>query len=138
MAIFSSESAVRDKFQLTDTTLVPSALVTGSIDDAHEIVLRFLDPVFDVPSPDAEVVLGETFLSGAHLLRSLASSEAFTQKRLTIGGQRIDVARRFEALNDAADSAEEQAWHVLEPFVFARPASKVVDVTKTTPIIEED
>ena len=138
MAIFTSESAVRDKFQLTDTTLVPSALVTGSIDDAHEIVLRFLDPVFDVPSPDAEVVLGETLLSGAHLLRSLSSSEAFTQKRLTIGGQRIDVARRFEALNDAADSAEEQAWHVLEPFVLARPASKVVDVTQTTPIIEED
>ena len=138
MAAFTSESAVRDKFQLTDTTLVPSALVTGSIDDAHEIVLRFLDPVFDVPSPDAEVVLGETLLSGAHLLRSLSSSEAFTQKRLTIGGQRIDVARRFEALNDAADSAEEQAWHVLEPFVLARPASKVADVTDTTPIIEED
>ena len=111
MAAFTTESAVRDKFQLTDTTLVPSALVTGSINDAHEIVLRFLDPVFDVPSPDAEVVLGETLLSGAHLLRSLSSSEAFTQKRLTIGGQRIDVARRFEALNDAADSAEEQAWH---------------------------
>ena len=138
MAVFTTESAVRDKFQLTDTTLVPSALVTGSIDDAHEIVLRFLDPVFDVQSPDAEVVLGETLLSGAHLLRSLASSEAFTQKRLTIGGQRIDVARRFEALNDAADSAEERAWHVLEPFVLARPASKVADVTDTTPIVEED
>ena len=138
MAAFTSESAVRDKFQLTDTTLVSSALVTGSINDAHEIVLRFLDPVFDVPSPDAEVVLGETLLSGAHLLRSLSSSEAFTQKRLTIGGQRIDVARRFEALNDAADSAEEQAWHVLEPFVLARPASKVADVTDTTPIVEED
>ncbi len=138
MAIFTSESAVRDKFQLTDTTLVPSGLVTGSVDDAHEIVLRFLDPAFDVPSPDAEVVLGETLLSGAHLLRSLASSEAFTQKRLTIGGQRIDVARRFEALNDAADSAEERAWHVLEPFVLARPAPKVADVTETTPIVEED
>jgi len=138
MAIFTSESAVRDKFQLTDTTLVPSALVTGSINDAHEIVLRFLDPVFDVQSPDAEVILGETLLSGAHLLRSLASSEAFTAKRLTIGGQRIDVARRFEALNDAADSAEERAWYVLEPFVLARPASKVADVTDTTPIIEED
>ncbi len=138
MAIFTSESAVRDKFQLTDTTLVPSALVTGSIDDAHEIVLRFLDPVFEVQSPDAEVVLGETLLSGANLLRSLASSEAFTQKRLTIGGQRIDVARRFEALNDAADSAEERAWYVLEPFVLARPAPKVADVTDTTPIVEED
>ncbi len=138
MAVFTTESAVREKFQLTDTTLVTAALVTGSINDAHEIVLRFLDPVFDVPSPGAEVVLGETLLSGTHLLRSLASSEAFTQKRLTIGGQRIDVARRFEALNDAADSAQEQAWQVLEPFVLARPAPKVADVTKTTPIIEED
>ena len=138
MAVFTTESAVREKFQLTDTTLVPSALVTGSIDDAHELVLRFLDPVFDVPSPVAEVVLGETLLSGAHLLRSLASSEAFNQKRVTIGGQRLDVARRFDALNDAADAAGEQAWHVLEPFVLARPAAKVVDVTKTTPIIEED
>ena len=138
MAVFTTESAVREKFQLTDTTLVTTALVTGSMDDAHELVLRFLDPIFDVPSPDAEVVLGETLLSGAHLLRSLASSEAFNQKRLTVGGQRIDVARRFEALNEAADSAGEQAWEVLEPFVFARPAAKAVDVTETTPIIEED
>lgn len=137
MAIFTSESAVREKFQLTDTTLVPATLVTTSIDDAHEVVLRFLDPVYDVPSPDTALVLGETLLAGAHLLRSLASSEAFTQKRLTVGGQRTDVARRFEALTDAAGTAEDQAWHVLEPFVLGRPARVVADVTDTTPIVEE-
>ena len=137
MPVFSSESAVREKFQLTDTTLVPATLVTTNIDDAHEVVLRFLDPVYDVPSPNLTVVLGETLLAGAHLLRSLASSEAFTQKRLTVGGQRLDVARRFEALTAAAGTAEEHACHVLEPFVLGRPATSVADVTETTPIVEE-
>ena len=54
------------------------------------------------------------------------------------GGQVIEVGRGFEALNDAADSAEERAWYGLEPFVLARPASTVADVTDTTPIVEED
>ena len=138
MAIFTSESAVREKFQLTDTTLVPSTLVTTSMDDAHELVLRFLDPVYDVPSPVAAVILGETLLAGAHLLRSLASSEAFSQKKLTIGGHKIDVAKRFEALTEAADVAEQQAWYVLEPYVLAVPGEDMVETTDTMPIIEED
>ena len=138
MAIFTSESAVREKFQLTDTTLVPSTLVTTSMDDAHELVLRFLDPVYDVPSPVAAVILGETLLAGAHLLRSLASSEAYSQKKLTIGGQKIDVSKRFEALTEAADVAEQQAWYVLEPYVLAVPGEDMVETTDTMPIIEED
>lgn len=137
MAIFTSESAVREKFQLTDTTLVTTALVTVSMDDAHELVLRSLDPVYDVPSPEAGLVLGETLLAGVHLLRSLAASEAFSQKKLTIGGQKSDVANRFDSLSDAADGAEAQAWHVLEPYVLATPADDAADITDTTPIIEE-
>jgi len=138
MAIFTSEAAVREKFQLTDTVLVPTTLITVSMDDAHELVLRSLDPAYDVPSPEAAVVLGETLLAGSQLLRSLASSEAFAQKRLSIGGQKIDVAKRYEALSEAADTAEAQAWHVLEPFVLATPAEDIADATDTTPILEED
>lgn len=137
MAVFTDETAVREKFQLTDTTLVASALVTRSIDDAHEVVLRFLDPVFDVATPDTGLVLGETLLAGANLLRSLASSEAFLQKRVAIGGQRVEMSRRFEAMMRAAESSEERAWDTLEPFLLARPSSKVGDVTQTTPIVEE-
>lgn len=138
MAIFTTESAVREKFQMTDTTLVSTALVTTSINDAHEEVLRALDPVFDVPSPDAAVVLGETLLAGTHLLRSLSSSEAFEQKRITIGGQRIDASNRYAALTKAAEAAEKHAWHVLEPFLSAHASAGVAKVTETKPIVEED
>jgi len=137
MSIFTSETDVREKFQLTDTTLVPSALVTRNIDDAHTVVLRMLDPVFDVPTPDNALVLGETLLAGAYVMRSLASGAAFTRKDITIGGQRVEPVRRFEALTERADEAEQEAWQVLEPFMAARPADAVACATDTQPVVEE-
>lgn len=137
MAAFITENDVREKFQLTDTTLIVSSLVARNINDAHLVVLRFLDPQFDTPTPDAALVLGETLLAGAYLLRSLASSQAFQRKKLTVGGQQLDVARRYEAMVEHADAAETQAWHVLEPFLQAKPADRVAGVTDSQPVIEE-
>ena len=68
MPVFTTETNVREKFQLADTTLVPAALVTRNIDDAHTILLRFLDPAFDVPLPeDALVKLYKGKQPGDHM-----------------------------------------------------------------------
>lgn len=138
MASFASEPDVRLRFQLSDTTLVTSDLVTGSIEDAHVEVLRFLDPVFDV-SPAADgVVLGETLLAGAFLFRSLASKDAFEQKDLSLGGHRIQAGKRFGSLSAAASIAEEEAWRVLEPFLSARPPRSPLDVSDTSAVLGEE
>lgn len=135
MANFTTESEVRLKFQLDDTTLVPSSLVTQSIDDAHEELLRFLDPQYDTGDPDDPLILGETLLAGAHLFRSLASKEAFEQKRTTVGGQRIEEGARFTALTAVASLTEDQGWYVLAPYLASRPARSVAAVTASTPVL---
>jgi len=138
MANFATETEVRDKFQLTDTTLAPAALITTSIDDAHEEILRLLDPAYDVPTPDAALVSGEVLLAGAHALRSLASKDAAEQKHVSVGGSRIDSGKRFDVLMAMAASAEERAWQTLEPFLLDRTSRQVADVTETTPILGEE
>lgn len=138
MANFTTEAKVREKFQLNDTTLVPTALVDASIADAHAEILRFLDPVFDTGSPDVGLVLGETLMAGAHLLRSIAANAAFEQKALTIGGNRVGLSKRFEALSELATETETRGWAQLEPFLMDIVANDVADVTDTAPIIEED
>ena len=135
MANFTTESIVRDKFQLTDATLVPSSLVTASIGDGHTVLLRFLDPVFDTGSPDAALILGETLLSGAALLRSLAANEAFVQKRLTVGRQRVEAGSRFDSLRATAETAEREGWEILEPFLLKRSSRVIVETTKTTEVL---
>lgn len=134
---FTTETDVREKFQLTDATVVPAALITRNIDDAHTVLMRYLDPAYDVPTPDAAVVLGETLLAGALLLRSLASAAAFTRKRVTVGGQRVEPVNKDAALEVRARSAEAEAWEALEPFLLRQPAGKVGDATDTVPLIEE-
>lgn len=138
MAIFTTETDLREKFQLADTTAVPAALVSRNIADAHTILLRFLDPAFDVPSPDDALVLGETLLAGAYLMRSLASASAFARKKVAVGGQRVEPPGQFEALTERADEAEEEAWRVLEPFLLERPADKLAGATDTQPVIAEE
>ncbi len=138
MANFTTESEVRLKFQLNDTTLVPSGLVTQSIDDAHVEVLRFLDPEYDTEEPEDALVLGETLLAGAHLFRSLASKDAFEQKRGTIGRQRVEEGKRFASLMGVASLTEDQAWYVLAPYLAAYPARAVAGVTASTVVLGEE
>jgi hypothetical protein len=138
MANFAGESGVRAKFQLNDSTLVPSALVVSSIDDAHVEVLRLLDPIYDVGSPDDAVVLGETMLAGAHLLRSLASDEGFRQRHLQVGGQRVGGDVRLDGLLALAQGAEERAWLTLEPFTLASASREVAAAMLSTPVLGEE
>ncbi len=134
MANFATEADVRLKFQVEDAAVFPTALVTGSIDDAHEEVLRRLDSGVDVQSPPVALVLGETLLAGAHLLRSLASRNATVRQEVTVGGQRIADGDRFASLMAMASRAEKQAWRTLEPFMAARPGLQLGSATDCVPV----
>ncbi len=138
MPTFTNESEVRQKFQLTDTTLVPSSLVAAAIDDAHAELLRFLDSDTVTEPPEDALVMGETLLAGAHLYRSLASKAAFDQKRLGIGSTKLEESSRFQSLMAVAEAAEEQAWYTLEPYLEAPPPRTVGDVTDTETVLGED
>ena len=137
MSAFTTESAVRLKFQLTDTTLVPSDLITTSINDAHAELLRYLNPDYDVEPPEDALVQGETLLAGAHLYRSLAAKEAFSQKHVAVGSQRIEPGERFTSLMTIATLTEGLAWYMLEPYVLDQPARALAAATDTTPVIGE-
>lgn len=134
---FTTEALVREKFQLADTTQVLPSLVNRNIDDAHLILLRFLDPVFDLPSPAAAVVLGETLLAGAYLLRSLASGAAFARRKVAVGGQRVEPSGKGEALLAQADAAEAEGWHTLEPYLVVIPSDKLAAATGSQPTFGE-
>lgn len=138
MANFSTEADVRETFQLTDAVLVPSALVARSIDDAHSEILRFLDPQYDVIPAATGVILGETLLGGANLLRSLASKDAFTQKHLSVGGVRVQAGNRFETLTKLASDNADRAWEALEPFLLARPSRSLAEVTDSVPVVGKE
>lgn len=137
MAGFTTEARVREKFQLTDTTLVPASLVNRNVDDAHLILLRFLDPIYDLPTPPDSVVLGETLLAGAYLLRSVASGAAFARRKVTVGGQRVEPSGKSEALNAQADEAEAEAWRTMERYLVVIPADKLVAATDTSSVLGE-
>lgn len=138
MAGFTTEDAVRLKFQLMDPALVASELIEQGIDDAHTEVLTRLAPAYVTEDPEAGLVLGETLLAGAHVLRSLAGKEAFDQKRVSIGGQRIEEGTRFASLLEAASLAEEQAWSGLAPFLAEYPGHGIAAVTDTIDVIGEE
>lgn len=137
MPNFATESDVRLRFQLNDTVLVPADLVGACIDDAHEEIVRYLDAEFDVEPTEAGLATGETLLAGAYLYRGLAAKDAFQQKNVTIGGQRIEDGERFRALMAIAALTEKQAWFVLEPYLTSLPARLVLDCSDTTPVLGE-
>lgn len=138
MAGFTTEALVREKFQLTDTTQVPVSLVNRNVDDAHLILLRFLDPIFDLPEPAAAVVLGETLLAGAYLMRSLASGAAFARRKVAVGGQRVEPSGKAEALLAQADAAEAEAWRTLEPYLVVIPTDKLAAASDSQPVLGEE
>ncbi len=137
MAAFTTESAVRAKFQVEDRVAVPSSVVQGSIDDAHAVLLRALDEGVDQGTPEAALVLGETLLAGVHLLRSLASSSA-QGVVVSVGGQRLSHGDRFAALMALASKTEREAWRVLEAYVGDRPRCPLGATTDSVTVLGEE
>lgn len=138
MANFTNETRVRERFQLTDTSLVPADLVVASIDDAHTELLRYLDLAFATETPEEALVMGETLLAGARVHQALASKAAAELKTITIAGQRIEATGRVETLLAIARGAEEQAWRLLEPYLAGRVGQVACVVTQSTPVLGED
>lgn len=137
MANFTTEADVREKLQLGDAEEVPEALLTRSIEDAHVMILRRLDPKKATDPSDPELVLGETLLAGAQALRSLAVAAARERKRVTIGGNRIEPSERDTRLHRLAEAIESQGWDVLEPFLLWRVRKSILRVTETQHVLGE-
>lgn len=135
MPPFATESSVRLRFQLSDTVAVPADLVVACIDDAHAELERFLEKTLDFDPPESALVTGETLLAGAYIFRALAAKDAFQQRHVTIGGQRIEGGARFRALMAVAALTEKQAWYLLEPYLAADPVRIVLDTTPSTPVL---
>lgn len=136
MPPYASESAVRLRFQLTDETRTPPDLLAACLEEAHDIVTRFLGP--DAPSsPPEPVVLAETLLAGAAAFRALQAACAQEHPRLTMGDQTIDDASRPRNLAGVADAAVELAWRLLEPYGPETPPRAPGDATTTQPILGE-
>ncbi|MDZ4861559.1 MAG: hypothetical protein SGI88_21510, partial [Candidatus Hydrogenedentes bacterium] len=131
------EASVRLRFQLNDPTLVPADLIAACIEDAHAEVERFLDADTETDPPDEALVTGETLLAGAYVFRAIAAKDAFAQRNVTIGGQRLEAGERFRALTAVAALTEKQAWFLLEPYLTEQPARLILDSTPTTPVIGE-
>ena len=134
MPAFTTEAAVRLKFQIEDTA-VSAALVEQSIADAHTEVLARLDPATDTENPDDALVLGETLLAGAHLLAALASCDAFTARPIALGGQRVEAGQRFASLLAIAAKARREAWRTLAPYLAAHPPTLAGTATESTAIL---
>lgn len=137
MASFAAEEDVRLKFQMMDSVLTPSALILASIDDAHAELLRALDPAYLAGPPDANLILGEVMLAGAHLFRSIASKDAADQKQIVLGSQRMDAGKRFGALTAIASLAEQNAWYLLEPYLADRASRSPLGATDTIAVLGE-
>jgi len=140
MANYTDETTVRTKTQLTDTAKVSSTLVTQSIDDAHDEILKRIDPAFDVSPPDDNLKRGETLLAGAFLLRSLSSGEAFDIKDLRLKGQGLGETRKWKALGELADQFEKKAWEILGPFLLERTGGETFQsgVTDSMEVLGEE
>lgn len=134
MAAFATESDVRRKFQLEDPVLVPASLIEGSLNDAHTELLRYLAPAYGAGGA-AGLVLGETLLAGAHLYRSLAARDAFEQRAMTLGGQRVEGGARYDALLGVAALTEASAWRILEPYLTGRAARCPLSATGSVPVV---
>ncbi|MFC1735123.1 hypothetical protein ACFL1X_03335 [Candidatus Hydrogenedentota bacterium] len=117
MAVFTTENQVRLTTQLMSTDTVSTELVTQCIADAHEELLGVLEPEYDVETPDVNVVRGETLLSAAYLLRSLASGAAFSEKQLKLGEMSVSGTNKGARLLTMSEESEGRAWSVLSKFL---------------------
>jgi hypothetical protein len=135
MAEFTTEAAVRVRFQLTDPGAAPQDLVLAAIADAHARIAGLLANGVDTENPDVRLVLGETLLAGAGVLRGLASADASRQKSVRIGGQEIDTGGRSARLSELCADAEVDAWRILAPFLRPEPARAPGVVTDSIPVL---
>lgn len=116
MAAFTTEETVRLKFQLDNVPEATTELVTASIDNAHSVVLERIREEY-LEAPPESVVVAETLLAGAALLRSLSSRLALDKREVRLAGHQLETGKRFPALLAVATVAEEEALRLLTPWL---------------------
>lgn len=134
---FATEAQVRLRLQLNDAEAVPDALISACLEEAHDELLRFLDPVYDMAPIETPIVTGETLLAGARVLRAIAAGDAAKQQDLQIGSHRIRPSGRAEILSTLAAMTEKDAWYVLEPYLTALAPSQPAAVTDSQEVLGE-
>ncbi|MCK5862587.1 MAG: hypothetical protein KAH38_08885 [Candidatus Hydrogenedentes bacterium] len=116
MAPFTTEEALRLKFQLDNLPEVTSALIETSINHAHSIVTTWVREtcLAEVPEP---IVVAETLLAGAALLRSLSARMALDRREVRLAGHQLETGKRFPALIAVAQAAEKEALQLVTPWL---------------------
>ncbi len=113
---FTSEVMIRTHTGWQDTDLVPSALITQRIENAHAALLLEIDAAYQ-SSTDALLVLAETELATAFLLRSLATEAGFEDRDLRTANLTLRAGSRVEKLSELAELEETSAWRHVRPFL---------------------
>ena len=130
MAAFTSEETVRLKFQLDAVPEATTALIEASITHAHGIVLEHIreDCIEEPPEP---IIVAETLLAGAALLRSLSARLALDRREVRLAGHQLETGKRFPALLAVATTAEEEALHLLTPWLRHDAATETLALLTT-------
>lgn len=116
MAAFTTEELLRVKFQLDNLAEVTSELITTSIEDAHSIVVGRIREACLTELPES-VIVAETLLAGAALLRSLSARLALDRREVRLAGHQLETGKRFPALVAVAAAAEKEAFELLTPWL---------------------
>ncbi len=113
---FTNESTVRAHTQLLDDEKFPKELIVGRINDAHSIILRDLNPIY-ANSNDQLLILAETELTAAFILRSLAAKSAVDTRQVRLPDVYYRESGKTINLIEASDKEEQSAWAHLAPFL---------------------
>jgi hypothetical protein len=135
MNSFTTETLVRLRFQVEEAHLASAELLEAAIAEAHVVILARLAAGVDTGTPPDRLILGETLLAGSVLLRAVASKEAVARRDVTVGGQRVESAKRVAALTALAQDAEDRAWETLAPYLTPPGLRKPGCTTDTTPVL---
>lgn len=115
---FSDESLIRTHSGWANTSLVPSSLVVQRLEDAHQVLLSALHPDY-LQSEDPRLVLAETELATAFILRSLATEAGFEDRDIRTTQITLRAGSRVRNLIELADNEESLA--VIMPGRRSRP-----------------
>ena len=113
---FTDEAVIRTHTGWDNTDLVTSGLIEQRLEDAHAVLLAELDPEY-LSSADPLLILAETELVTAFLLRSLASESGFEDRDLRTVNLTIRAGTRVRNLAELADSEEASAWRHARSFL---------------------
>ena len=107
---------MRVKFQLDNLAEVTTELIEASIEHAHSVVIARIREEY-LEAPPEPVVVAETLLAGAALLRSLSSRLALDKREARLAGHQLETGKRFPAILAVADAAEAEALELLKPWL---------------------